>query len=116
MTAKRPNAKTAKTSTKKAISVGFSSNLEALEVMLEALRDAGRLERVDAARVQIALRLARAVDENPENVGLWQQYRAAEQVLREVTDDESDGLADLFRAFDAEVRNAENGKPRQSRK
>ena len=84
--------------------------------MLEALRDAGRLERVDAARIQIALRLARAVDENPENVGLWQQYRAAEQILREVTDDNGDGLADLFRAFDAEVRDAANSKPGKRRR
>ena len=79
-------------------------------------RDAGRLENVDSARAKIALHLAQMVDEYPENVGLWQQYRAAEAALREVGDNEGDGLADLFRAFDAEVRNAANGKPSKPRR
>ena len=64
--------------------------------MLAALRDAGRLERVDAARVTVAVSLARAVDEHPENVGLWQQYRAAEAILREVTNDDSDSIAAFY--------------------
>jgi len=93
-----------------------SSNFGAMSLMVEALRSAGRLENVDRARVQIALHLAQMVDDYPENVGLWQQYRAAEQLLREVTNDDSDGLTDLFRAFDAEVRNAENGKPPKRRR
>lgn len=94
----------------------ISGNLEAIDEMIAALKAAGRLERVDAARVQIARRLARAVDENPENVGLWQQYRAAEAVLREVTENDDDGLADLFQAFDAAVRDAENPKPSKPRR
>jgi hypothetical protein len=110
----QPNKR--KTAKKLEFSHGFGSNLAALVEMLDSLRDAGRLERVDAARVQIALRLARAVDENPENVGLWQQYRAAENVLREVTNDDVDGLAELFASFDAEVRNASNGIPPKRRK
>lgn len=77
--------------------------------MVEALKAAGRLERVDAAKIRIALHLAQMVDDNPENVGLWQQYRAAEAALREVTDDSSDGIAELFAALDSEVRNASNG-------
>jgi len=93
-----------------------SSNFGAMSLMVEALRSAGRLENVDRARVQIALHLAQMVDDHPENVGLWQQYRAAEQLLREVTNDDGDGIADLFRAFDAEVRNAENGKPPKRRR
>ena len=84
--------------------------------MIGALRAAGRLERVDSARVQIARRLARAVDENPENVGLWQQYRAAEAVLREAGQNDGDGLEDLFAAFDSAVRDAENVKPRKPRR
>ena len=112
MTAKREPAKK---STKPRKIAPISSNSEALSEMLSALDDAGRLEKVDAARIQIARRLAQAVDENPENVGLWQQYRAAEAVLREVTNDDSDGLADLFARFDAEVRNAENTRPQKPR-
>lgn len=95
--------------------VDISSNFGAMSNMIEALRSAGRLENVDAARIRIALHLAQMVDEYPENVGLWQQYRAAEAILREVTHDDSDGLADLFRAFDSEVRNLENGKPAKRR-
>ena len=105
-----------KSAPKMAISHDFGTNLAALVEMLDALRDAGRLERVDSARVQIALRLARAVDEHPENVGLWQQYRAAENVLREVTNDDVDGLADLFASFDAAVRDAEKPAPGKRRK
>jgi hypothetical protein len=94
----------------------ISGNLEAIDEMIGALRAAGRLETVDSARVQIARRLARAVDENPENVGLWQQYRAAEAVLREVGLNDSNGLEDLFAAFDSAVRDAENAKPSKSRR
>jgi len=110
----QPNKR--KTAKKLEFSHGFGSNLAALVEMLDSLRDAGRLERVDAARIQIALRLAQAVDENPENVGLWQQYRAAENVLREVTNDDVDGLADLFASFDAAVRDAEKPAPGKRRK
>ena len=108
--------KAAQKPSKSAQKVDISSNFGAMSNMVEALRSAGRLENVDAARIRIALHLAQMVDEYPENVGLWQQYRAAEAILREVTHDDSDGLADLFAAFDAEVRNAENGKPGKSRR
>lgn len=95
-----------KPATKSAKSVEIGTNLGAIEEMIAVLRASGRLERVDAARVEIARTLARAVDEHPDNVGLWQQYRAAEQTLREVTDDSNDDLADLFRSFDSAVRDA----------
>jgi hypothetical protein len=105
-----------KTPRKKAEPREISANLEAIDEMIAALKTAGRLERVDSARVQIARRLARAVDENPENVGLWQQYRAAETALRELGNNDDDGLTDLFAAFDAAVRDAENSKPRKPRR
>ena len=95
---------------------GFSTNFEAMSKMVEALRDAGRIENVDSARAKIALHLAQMVDEYPENVGLWQQYRAAEAALREVGDNGSDGIADLFAALDSEVRNAENRVPAKRRR
>lgn len=84
--------------------------------MLAALANAGRLESVDAARVQAARSLASLVDENPLNVGLWHQYRAAEAVLREVNDADDDALAELFANFDAEVRNAEKPRSRNPRR
>ena len=113
MTASKKPAKKTPTRAK---SREISANLEAIDEMIGALAAAGRIERVDSARVQIARRLARAVDENPENVGLWQQYRAAEQALREVgTNDDGDSLESLFAAFDAADRNTKNGKPAKPR-
>lgn len=103
----KPSKKAQKTAKQREI----SANLEAIDETIQSLRDAGRLERVDTALVQIARRLARAVDENPENVGLWQQYRAAEQTLREVNNVGSDEFEELLASLDAEVRNATNRKP-----
>lgn len=118
MTVNKKPAKPAQKPRKKAEPREISANLEAIDEMIEALRAAGRLERVDTARVQIARRLARAVDENPENVGLWQQYRAAESALREVgTNDDVDSLQELLRALDtAEIRDHKNGKPANPRR
>ena len=116
MTGQPKPRKAAANPPKKQQNAPVSSNFEAMSRMLEALRDAGRLENVDSARAKIALHLAQMVDEYPENVGLWQQYRAAEAALREVGDNEGDSIADLFRAFDAEVRNAANPGPGKSRR
>lgn len=65
------------------------SNAEALEQTLKVLDEAGRLEPIDAARVQTLRSLAQAVDDRPYSDRLWQQYREA---LTEVLD--ADGAAD----------------------
>jgi hypothetical protein len=66
--------------------------------MVQSLRDLGRLEPIDDARVVAFIELARAVDSKPTDASLWKQYRDAEVALRE-TDNADDPLADLFAAL-----------------
>lgn len=74
------------------------ANLAELEKTLTCLRDAGSIEDVDAARVEMLRSLAAALDEKPHSPGLWREYREALEGLR--GDDDGDGslealLADL---------------------
>ena len=92
------------------------SNRAAIELMIYALDELGRLEKIDSARLEIARQLATQCDENPENGFLWKQYRDAENALRTVGNGPVDDFAALMRTLDAEVRDAENGKPTKSRK
>jgi hypothetical protein len=85
-----------------------SSNFEAIQKTISALRTAGRLELVDSALVETARHLARMCDEHPENASLWKEYRAAETTLRSGTQNENDGLADLAKQFDAALRDEKN--------
>jgi hypothetical protein len=85
-----------------------SSNFDAIQKTISALRAAGRLELVDSALVETARHLARMCDEHPENASLWKEYRAAETTLRSGTLNENDGLADLAKQFDAALRNEKN--------
>ena len=73
-------------------------NLDAALRVVGVLRELGRLEAVDDARVTLFLELARVVDAKPTDAGLWKQYREAEATLRE-TDDVDDSLADLYSAL-----------------
>lgn len=75
-----------------------STNAAALEKTLAQLRDLGRLEQIDAARVAMIRSMASALDEEPFRASLWKEYRAA---LRELMADDSsstvdDALAGLF--------------------
>jgi hypothetical protein len=85
-----------------------SSNFEAIQKTITALRTAGRLDLVDSALVETARHLARMCDEHPENASLWKEYRAAETTLRSGTQNENDGLADLAKQFDAALRDEKN--------
>lgn len=78
------------------------SNTEACERTLAVLSDTGRLEAVDAARVQAVRTLAQVVDERPTNPQLWQQYREA---LGEVLDADVSADSDLEQAV-AAIRSA----------
>lgn len=75
---------------------------EALEATLQCLRAAGRLEPVDAARVDVLRGLAAAVEAKPYEPGLWREYRAA---LSEVLDADSAADDDLAEAV-AAIRQA----------
>jgi hypothetical protein len=68
-----------------------ADNAARLEVTLGALKELGRLENVDAARVQMLRSIARALDADPGNAALWRQYREA---LEELTADDSSGSLD----------------------
>lgn len=74
------------------------TNSAALATTLQKLKDLGRLEEIDAARVQMLKTMASALDEEPHRAALWKEYRAA---LKELMADDSsstvdDALAGLF--------------------
>lgn len=76
----------------------MGTNASELGRTLTHLRELGRLEKVDAARVQMLRSMARALDEQPQNAALWREYRA---VLKELVADDSgsavnEALAGLF--------------------
>jgi hypothetical protein len=68
-----------------------TSNVDAAETTLNALDCAGRLERVDAARVQAVRSIAAALDDDPRSPQLWREYR---ELIKELTGDRDDGGAD----------------------
>lgn len=77
---------------------GPGTNAAALATTLQQLRNLGRLEEIDAARVQMLRTMASALDEEPTRAALWKEYRAA---LKELMADDSsstvdDALAGLF--------------------
>lgn len=74
-----------------------------IEQTLRELRRMGRLERVDAAAVQMLRSMARALDLDPSNAALWRQYREA---LRELTaaDDDRGSVDEALAGLFAEVR------------
>lgn len=52
-----------------------AANGQAIEVTLAELQRAGRLETIDAARVQALRTMAAALDLNPFNGQMWREYR-----------------------------------------
>lgn len=93
---------------RKTVKPAHGRNRTAIETTIEALRQVGRLEPVDAARVALAQALADAVDADPSNASLWREYRAAESALREVDDSNQDDFALLLDALSAEVGDNQN--------
>lgn len=69
----------------------MGDNASELGKTLAYLREMGRLERVDSARVQALRTIARALDEQPHNAALWREYRSA---LKELVADDSSGSVD----------------------
>lgn len=67
------------------------TNAKALAVTLGELRRLGRLEKIDAARVQAVKSMAAALDFDETNASLWRQYREA---LGELTSDVDNGSLD----------------------
>lgn len=67
-------------------------NVEALCETLDELERIGRLEKVDAAKVQAVKSMAQALDDNPFNANMWREYGAALERL--VDDDDADRSVD----------------------
>lgn len=78
------------------------TNLEALELVINQLRHAGRIERIDEAVVMAARALAAQVDDKPDNAALWREYRAAEQTLRGISTYADDAFTLLIDQLHAE--------------
>ncbi len=76
------------------------SNLEAVEETLAELDRMGRLEPVDAARVEAIRSMALSLDEKPYNSQMFHEYLSALEGL--ATDGDSDGaVEDLLRELSA---------------
>lgn len=68
-------------------------NRRAVAESIRAMREAGRLDPIDRARVVACEALADAVDTDPANASLWREFRAALADLLEVG--RKDGIDDL---------------------
>jgi hypothetical protein len=78
------------------------TNLDALDMVIDQLRHAGRIERIDEAVVMAARALAAQVDDKPDNAALWREYRAAEQTLRGISTYADDAFSLLIDQLHAE--------------
>ena len=77
----------------------------AFERTLAVLVLAGRIEEIDAARVQALRSMAASLDEKPFNSQMWREYREALEGL--TTDDANDGaLEALLAELSAPVRDS----------
>ena len=85
--------------------VEAGSNAKASEETLSELRNMGRLERVDAARIQALRSMAEALDLNPFNSQMWKEYREAIGGLA-ADDSRADSIDELLDELSAPVRDA----------
>jgi hypothetical protein len=76
------------------------ANRRAAEKTLSILRGLGRIEDIDAARVQTIRSLADALDRDDGNAQMWRTYREAIEDLMRQDDDADDELAQAL----AEIR------------
>lgn len=76
----------------------------ALEVTLAALHAGGRIEPIDAARVQVARSLADRLDgKSGANSQMWREFREVLEALTADVDDSSE-LGELIQLLRPEVR------------
>lgn len=78
----------------------MTDNVSELERTLAALDRLGRVEDIDAARVQAVRSMALALDYDPSNAALWRQYREA---IKELTASESSSLDSELAGLFSEV-------------
>lgn len=82
----------------------LKTNVAAIEVTLAELVRMGRLEDVDAARVQALRSIAAALDENPFNSQMWREYREAIEGLTADDGDRDDSIEDLIDELSSSIR------------
>lgn len=98
------------------------TNSTATDLTIQTLLDAGRLAAdEDAAIIQQAKSLARAVDTDPGNAALWREFRQALDTLRDVSADDGsagDEIQLIISALrgPASVVDATNARPANARK
>ncbi|MGH2596126.1 MAG: hypothetical protein ACRDH7_09205 [Actinomycetota bacterium] len=87
---------------------GNGDNRKAFEATLRELTRMGRVETVDAARVQMLRTMADTLDQRPFNAQMWKEYGEA---LERVTADRDDGgkLAELIASLQAPIRDPAEG-------
>ena len=95
--------------------MNHGSNRLAIDKVIAALDDLGRLDDVDAALVATAQSLADAVDGQPDNASLWREYRACLADLRGVGGEVDDEFFSTLASLRTEVRHPENPEPSKSR-
>jgi hypothetical protein len=78
-------------------------NVKAIEVTLGELRQMGRLEAIDEARVQALRSMAWALDHNPFNSQMWREYREAIEGLT-AHDGDSGSIDELLDELSTSVR------------
>lgn len=73
-------------------------NRKAADATVRSVKALGHVEPVDTALVVGFQMLAEAVDNDPTNSGLWNQYRAAEVAIRGLGASDSDPFNEFLRA------------------
>lgn len=71
---------------------------KAVAETVQALRDAGRLEKVDAAVVAACEMLSLLIDADPENDKLWREFRAYVVLLTAAGSEKGDDAVDRLLA------------------
>ena len=74
-------------------------NVSAARTTLRELGRLGRLEKIDSARRQALISVAEAVDQRPDNPGLWREYRGLIDDLLRTDEDADDELAAALAAI-----------------
>lgn len=88
----------------------IGANRQAVEETLQALSELGRLEDVDAARVQMLRSMADALDLNPFNSQMWHEFGEAIEGLTADGSDDDDEIQKLLDAMSSPVSDSDQKK------
>jgi len=75
------------------------TQLAAVNLLIAALTDLGRLDEIDTAEGEVARGMVRAIDDSDQqNAALWREYRAAVRALKDLYGASPDGQLDRLLA------------------